>query len=797
MTRARQAIWSKSISALWEAALAVVVILMLPVPIAAGADQPAAFVGAQACAGCHSVQFDAWKGSHHALAMQPATTAMVLGDFADAKLEHFGVTTTFFRDGDKFMVRTDGPDGALHDYPMAYTFGIYPLQQYLIAFPGGRLQALGIAWDSRPKGQGGQRWFHLYPGQRLKPGDPLHWTGRDQTWNYQCADCHSTDLKKNYDLAANTYATSWTDLDVGCEACHGPGSRHVAWAKAHAEGGAYPSGTDASRMGLTNWLKPTDAGHWVMNPETGIARRPLPDPPLPGLDPGIAGEGRVGVSNELETCAACHSRRKVIAENPVPGEPYLDAYLPALLEAGLYHVDGLIDGEVYEYGSFLQSRMHVAGVTCSNCHDPHSAKLRVTGNALCAQCHLPEKFDVAAHHHHRPGGAGAQCVNCHMPTKNYMIVDARRDHSIRVPRPDLSVSLGTPNACGQCHADRPAQWAAETVAGWFPAGRQTTPHYGIALHAGRVGAADAEQQLDRLILDQSQPAIARASALPLLAPYASPASEPAIKAAIRDADSLVRAAAPRALPGSPPPRFVDAAAPLLSDPVRAVRIEAAQALAGTDLLALTPEQQTAFVKATAELVAAEMVDADRPEAHLNLGLLDLPRRQLTEAEGEYRTALRLDPNFVPALVNLADLDRARGMDDEGAELLRKALAIEPDNADVRYALGLYLVRKHDYSEALDLLRRAHELMPDNARYAYVYAVALNSSGAAGESLALLEEAHQQHPADRSVLMALVSITRDKGDFAAALRHARELLTLDPGNAQLQALVAELETKARP
>ena len=780
MTRARQTIWSNPMSALWEAALIVVVILTLPVPIAAGADQPATFVGAQACADCHTVQFDAWKGSHHALAMQKATEATVLGDFADAKLEHFGATTSFFRNGDKFMVRTDGPDGALHDYPIAYTFGVYPLQQYLIAFPGGRLQALGVAWDSRPKEQGGQRWFHLYPGQQLKPGDPLHWSGRDQTWNYQCADCHSTGLKKNYDLAANTYTTSWTDLDVACEACHGPGSRHVAWAKTHAAGGAYPAGSDVSRMGLSNWLKPTDTGHWEMNQETGIARRT-----------------EQLVSKELETCAACHSRRKVIVNNPVPGAPYLDAYLPALLEPGFYYADGQIDGEVYEYGSFLQSRMHAAGVTCSNCHDPHNAKLRVTGNALCAQCHLPEKFDVAAHHHHRPGGAGAQCVNCHMPTKNYMIVDARRDHSIRVPRPDLSVSLGTPNACGQCHADRPAQWAAETVAGWFPAGRQTTPHYGIALHAGRVGAADAEQQLDRLILDQSQPAIARASALPLLAPYASPASEPAIKAAIRDADSLVRAAAPRALPGSPPPRFVDAAAPLLSDPVRAVRIEAAQALAGTDLLALTPEQQTAFVKATAELVAAEMVDADRPEAHLNLGLLDLPRRQLTEAEGEYRTALRLDPNFVPALVNLADLDRARGMDDEGAELLRKALAIEPDNADVRYALGLYLVRKHDYSEALDLLRRAHELMPDNARYAYVYAVALNSSGAAGESLALLEEAHQQHPADRSVLMALVSITRDKGDFAAALRHARELLTLDPGNAQLQALVAELETKARP
>jgi tetratricopeptide (TPR) repeat protein len=531
-------------------------------------------------------------------------------------------------------------------------------------------------------------------------------------------------------------------------------------------------------LGLTNWLKPTDSGHWEMNPKTGIARR------TEGL-----------VSTELETCAACHSRRKVIADNPLPGAPYLDAYLPALLETGLYHADGQIDGEVYEYGSFLQSRMNAAGATYSNCHDPLSAKLRAEGNALCAQCHLREKFDVAEHHHHQPGDAGAQCVNCHMPAKLFMVVDARRDHSIRVPRPDLSAALGAPNACNQCHAGNSAEWAAKTVAGWFPHGRQTTPHFGTALHSGRVGAADAELQLDRLILDRSQPAIARASALPLLAPYASPASERAIKAAIADPDPLVRMAAPRALPGAPP-RFVDAMAPLLSDFVRAVRIEAARALAGTDFAALTPEQQTALVKAIAELVAAEKVDADRPETHLNLGLLDLRRRELPKAENEYRTALRLDPNFVPALVNLADLYRARGLDEDEAELLKKAMTIEPDNAEVRYALGLYLVRKHDYAGALDLLRRAHELMPDNARYTYVYAVALSSSGLAEEALSLLEEAHQQHPADRNILTALVSIARDHGDFAAALRHARELLVLDPGNTQLRALIADLEQKAK-
>ena len=762
-------------SLLWRAALAAVT-MMLPLGrMPASAEEPPSFVGAQACAGCHAAEFDAWKGSHHALAMQPATAATVLGDFTGAKLEHFGVTTTFSRDGDKFIVRTDGPDGALHDYPIAYPFGVYPLQQYLVAFPGGRYQALGIAWDSRPKQQGGQRWFHLYPGQQLKPGEPLHWTGRDQTWNYQCARCHSTNLQKNYELAANTYATTWTDIDLSCEACHGPGSRHIAWAKAHAEGRSYPSGTDDTTKGLSNWLKPADNGHWEMNPDTGIARRT-----------------EKLASTELDACAACHSRRRVIAQNPLPGAPYLDAYLPALLGPGLYHPDGQIDGEVYEYGSFLQSRMHAAGVTCSNCHDPHSTKLRAEGNALCAQCHMPAKFDVTEHHHHQPGSAGAQCVSCHMPTKNYMVVDARRDHSMRVPRPDLSVSLGTPNACTQCHADKTVQWAAQVVVDWFPHGRQSSPHYGIALHAGQAGAADAEQQLDRLILDQSQPAIARATALPLLAPYETAASEPALLAAIADADPLVRSAAPRALPAAPSRALIQSIAPLFGDPVRAVRIEAARALAGTDLLALTPAQQSAFVKATAELVATENVDADRPEVHLNLGLLEMRRGDAAKADSEYRTALRLDPSFVPAMVNLADLDRARGMDAQGAELLRKALAIEPDNADVLHSMGLLRVRQHDYAGALELLRRAHELAADNARYAYVYAVALNSTGAHGDALALLEQTHRQHPADRDVLLALVSIARDAGKLDAALLHARELVDRYPADPQFRTLLQELQ-----
>jgi hypothetical protein len=348
-------------------------------PVAARAA--AAYVGTVTCAECHAKEHAAWRGSQHERAMQEATATTVLGNFDGARLTQAGVTTRFFRRDGRYFVNTDGPDGKPGDFEIRYTFGVYPLQQYLVELPGGRLQALGVAWDARPQAQGGQRWFHLYPDRKLKAGDPLHWTGLDQTWNYQCADCHSTNVRKNYAAATRTYRTTWSEISVGCEACHGPGSNHVAWAKqdANARRG------DATK-GLTVALDERKGVSWAIDAASGNAARSRPR----------------ASGAEIEACARCHARRGQYSDAWHPGMPLGDAFRVALIEPGLYYPDGQIRDEVYNHGSFLQSRMHARGVTCSDCHEPHGQKLRAPGNAVCGQCHAPARFDAAAHHHHRP-----------------------------------------------------------------------------------------------------------------------------------------------------------------------------------------------------------------------------------------------------------------------------------------------------------------------------------------------------------------------------------------------------------
>ena len=713
---------------------------------------PPHYVGRKTCQECHADQETLWQGSHHDMAMYEANSDTVLGDFNNVDFTFAGITSTFTKKDGKYFVKTDDKDGKLQEFEIKYTFGAIPLQQYLVEFPDGRYQTLGIAWDSKPKEQGGQRWFHLYPDNPPKPGEPLHWTGIDQVWNYQCAECHSTNLKKNYNAELDRYTTNWKEINVSCEACHGPASNHLLWAN---KGKGWEQIAD---MGLAIRFDEREGTAWIIDPESGTAKRNEP----------------LTQRKEIDICARCHSRRGIISEEYQYGKPILDTHLVSLLRDGLYYPDGQIRDEVYVYASFLQSKMYHAGVTCSDCHEPHSVKLRADDRGVCLQCHQADKFDVPAHHKHKTESSGASCVECHMPDTIYMVNDPRRDHSMRIPRPDLSVKLGVPNACTRCHIDQDNAWAAEKMQTWYGEPKNDWQDFALVLNEARRGNPAASPDLEAAIANKSNPAIIRATLLTELPRYLSATNLPLIQDTLKDKDPMVRLSGISALANTDPGLRTQLVFPLLDDPVRAVRLEATRVLMDIPVAQLNQQQNVKLYQALQAYAASLQVNSDRPEAMTQLGYYYLVQGRFREAEEAYQQAIKLDQRFGAAYVNLADLYAQQNDEQQALAILEQGLLILPEDPDLYHALGLSLVRARRYDEALPELAKAAELAPQIGRYAYVYAVALQSTGNVKQAINALERALQQHPYDRQIMEALASFYRDTGEMNKASKIAERL-----------------------
>jgi predicted CXXCH cytochrome family protein len=733
------------------------------------------WVGAKGCVECHAREDRLWRESFHALAMQPATPETVAGRFDGATFTYHGVTSTFTRQGDAFVIRTDGPDGALRDYPVRWTFGARPLQQYVVAFPRGWFQLPSLAWDARSADQGGQRWYHLYPGEKVDHRDALHWTGPAQNWNFMCAECHSTNVQKGYAAGSGAYATTFSEVNVSCEACHGPGGAHVDWAKRVKAG--QPS-TDP-RMGLVFSLE-TNKDGWPILPGTSIARRVTP------IDSRV----------EAETCARCHSRRSQDWVDYRYGAPLADTHRVSLLDEGLYEADGQQLDEVYEYGSFLQSRMYMRGVTCTNCHDAHSGALLAPGNELCSRCHLGTTYDTPAHHFHKVDTEAALCTSCHMAVRTYMGVDARRDHGFRLPRPDESVRIGTSNACTTpCHAKKPPAWAAAAVAKWYGPRAAARPSFAPAFDAGRRQLPGAGAQLRAVFEEPSifSP-IVRASALSLAAAADPRAASSLLPAAVKDPDPLVRRAAAESLDVLDVSDRARLGASLVADPVRTVRLAASSSLAGVPRQAWAAGDLTRVDAGLVELRASLAASAERGESWATLGSIEARLGNVAPAEAAYRRAIQVQPQFVPSYVNLADLYQRAGREAECEATLRQALAAAPETAMARHALGLALVRQRRVPEAVAELSRAAALAPGDTRYAYVLAVALHDTGNRRRARQVLEDAYRRSPGNRDVLEALLAYSAEAGDHARSLRWARAIAALDPADAASAARVTALESR---
>jgi tetratricopeptide (TPR) repeat protein len=713
-------------------------------------------VDSSGCAECHEAEARSWQGSHHDLAMQPANEETVLGDFEDASFEALGLTTRFFRREGSFWVNTEGPDGELHDYPIAYTFGVSPLQQYLVEFPGGRLQCLTVAWDSDD-----DRWFTLYPNDRFRPDDELHWTGRYQNWNMMCAECHSTDLRRGYDAESDSYDTTWHELDVTCQACHGPGAEHIALAREYGD----------------SWDPEPD--------ETGLSVSLRRGDPAP----------------QLETCAPCHSRRRtLIDEAHVAGQHFLDDFEIETLRPPLYHADGQIVEEVYVMGSFMQSKMHQMGVACSDCHDPHSLELWVPGDAVCMQCHsesaplerfptLTQKdYATPEHHHHPQESEGARCRSCHMPERTYMQIDERYDHSLRIPRPDMSALIGTPNACNDCHTDQTAEWAAAAVEEWT--GVKPKAHRGVVFAAVQTGNEAVASPLASISHDPDMPAIVRATAMDLLSSF--PAAAQVKVMALEDSEPLVRAAALEGLEELPIALRLERVRPLLEDPVRLVRIAAARALAGEAGTKLAAEGDAAYNRARAELLASFEANMDSPSSQLNRAVYLLACGDTPGAIAAYERALFLDRDFLPTVFNLANLFSTIDRAEDAKLLLEDALTRHPQEGELHYSLGLLYAQLGDVESATDALREASRRLPTRPRVQYNYGLAAQQLGRIPEAEAALKRAAALAPEDPDFAYALSTFYLTAGRLDQALQWAEKLVQLVPGAEGPVELVDEIK-----
>jgi len=676
---------------------------------AIGSITKADFTGSESCVGCHDAQYQQWQESDHYRAMEHANEKTVLGNFNNATFIYFGRKTVFSKKEDKFLVTTENQQGKPETFTVLYTLGYKPLQQYLVGFADGSIQTLPFSWDTRSKAEGGQRWFHIYPDENITPENPLFWTRPLQNWNHMCADCHTTNFNKNFSDTQNRFDSHWSELANGCESCHGAGSAHIDLMK--------------------------------KNPSA--------------KQPSLQIKNLHSQSEQMDQCGVCHARRDRLQEN-ANNETLLQTWQPELLRDVLYFHDGQIQDEVFEAGSFMQSKMYAAGVTCSNCHDPHTSKLKIEGNGVCTQCHAQETYDNEKHHFHPANSKGAQCSSCHMPERTYMVVNPRHHHGFSIPRPDLSDTLGTPNTCTSCHTDKNNAWAAKHIDKNVTAikGEHILPeHFGVTLWQARQQQQNAAASLQTLIGSNAN-AIIKATALVELAGYLDEQSLPLIQAQLNHADPLIRLAAVQALANLPPSQSLPLLVNQLDDDSLGVRLALAPLLAGVDTNTLTTDQQKQLTGIFIEYQHWLESNSDRADALVSLAGFYLSQGNVMFAQKYFDKALQRDETSLPAHLNYADFYRSLDNDAEAEKLLRQAVKIYPDSADAHYALGLLLVRQKNNSAALKELKQASTLAPGNSHYAYVYGVGLYSSNKAGEALSWLAAASKRFPANAQIMSAL-------------------------------------------
>ncbi len=724
------------------------------------------FVGGQNCISCHQKEYELWKNSDHDRAMMIANDSTVLGDFNNVEVEFRGTKHKFYKRDGKFFVYTSGIDGKMSEFEITHTFGVRPLQQYLVPFDKGRYQCLPIAWDLEKN-----RWFDMagmvYQAEELEPDSWFYWTNQSQNWNGMCTECHSTNLQKNYDLEKDSFNTTWSDINVNCEACHGPGSEHLNWAETSEE--------DRS----------LDSTAGLVLKTSGITSKKF-----------------------VENCAPCHSRRTSFGPNEHSDAEFCNLHRPQNIFPPLYYADGQILDEDYEFGSFTQSKMYINNVRCSNCHDSHSLKLKFEGNKLCTQCHLSEKYDNKQHHFHKnanekgesvknkfgeliPVGEGALCVNCHMPGKYYMGIDFRRDHSFRVPRPDLSIKYNVPNACNDCHAEKSLPWSADFIRKNY--GEQRKFNYADVLSTAYFGKESADTSLISLIKNDSIPEMVKATAITYLSSYDNQTARTTIIEMLSNPEPIIRERAVDAFNTSDANELVKIIYPLLNDQIKMVRIAAASKLSILDKGFFTDEQFKKLNEVLDEYRLTLEYTADFPTGRYNLGNFYSNIGEYVKAEKFYLDAIKMDNNFYPAKSNLALLYYNQGKLIDAENLFLELIKNHSDYTQGEYYLGLLYAERQRYNEAVKILEQATLRENVNPRIYYNLGLIYQYLNNKEKAEASLLKAYSISPDQFDIIYALADFYIKSGNYTKAMKYADELKIKFPSNPAAEELIKYLNT----
>ncbi|UCE93473.1 MAG: tetratricopeptide repeat protein [Flavobacteriaceae bacterium] len=677
------------------------------------------YLGDASCISCHDSEYETWQGSHHDKAMQIVSDSTVLGDFNDVKVTIDGVSYEFFKKAEGFMIKVKELDGSEAEFKLAYVFGITPLQQYIVDFPNGKKQVLRVTWDTLEN-----KWFHQYAGDKITITDWLHWTRGAQNWNTMCAECHSTNLKKSYFVEKDSFHTTYSSINVSCESCHGPGKKHVQWANSNQKKGEM---------------------HMILGDDQ---------------------------KSQLNMCAPCHARRMKLTKNLIPGNLFENQYLIQNISSEYYHLDGQILEEDYVYGSFLQSKMHMQGIKCGDCHDVHSNKLKLEGNKLCLQCHVPEKYESKSHHFHEMNSESAQCINCHMTGRYYMGNDFRRDHSFRIPRPDQSVAYGTPNACNECHQDQSEEWASSWVEKWY--GKERAPHFSDYLllsHQNEISQED-RLKLDEFINDLNYPFIARSTVIGNLT-FSGEDQIKSLLTALNDSSAVVRYHALMQFRSMAPQDRLAIAQKHLTDKAKLVRIGSAQLLIGFNGDGWSETDKLNLHKANEEFEYMLFANADFSTGRLQLGDYFMQNNDVRSAIKHYSKALEMDSLLFPVYTNLATayslnqntegafetlntwmdyqpdagrpyylralLNFELGNNEIGVEDLKMAIELDPQDIRSMYNLATFYYQNKEFESALEEVRQALKIDPSNQDVKYLNALILKELGRIEEANAIIRE----------------------------------------------------------